>query len=197
MSKYYTILDIISGLRPEYIKTKEELESLKKYLEIFIRNVDIEFFINTELGDPYMLYRVYRTGLTNIVKKSNGKFGRIIPHNAPEKVEKVGNIYVIPDQHVLVNNDIEFSNNVDKILSSEFAQNISFDKGFGDFRLHIDSNWISFGDSNESFTGHVSDDNYSIMPSQLDLLSYEIPQSELSDYHVEKIEKNKSLKKIR
>lgn len=197
MSKYYTIFDIISGLRPEYIKTKEELESLKKYLEIFIRNVDIEFFINTELGDPYMLYRVYRTGLTNIVKKSNGKFGRIIPHNAPEKVEKVGNFYVIPDQHVLVNNDIEFSNNVDKILSSEFAQNISFDKEFGDYRLHIDSNWISFGDSNESFTGHVSDDNYSIMPSQLDLLSYEIPQSELSDYHVEKIEKNKSLKKIK
>ena len=197
MKKYYTILDIISGLRPEYIKTKEELESLKKYLEIFIRNVDIEFFINTELGDPYMLYRVYRTGLTNIVKKPNGKFGRIIPHNAPEEVEKVGDIYVIPDQHVLVNNDIEFSNNVDKILSSEFAQNISFDKKFGDFRLHIDSNWISFGDSNESFTGHVSDDNYSIMPSQFDLLSYEIPQSELSDYHVEKIEKNKSLKKMK
>ncbi len=69
MEKYYTIFDIVSGLRPEYLKTKEELESLKKYLEIFIKNVDIEFFINTSLGDPNMLYRMYRTGFTKHVWK--------------------------------------------------------------------------------------------------------------------------------
>lgn len=69
MGKYYTIFDIVSGLRSEYLKTKEELETLKKYLEIFIRNVDIEFFINTSLGDPNMLYRMYRTGFTKHVWK--------------------------------------------------------------------------------------------------------------------------------
>lgn len=69
MEKYYTIFDIVSGLRPEYLKTKEELETLKKYLEIFIRNVDIEFFINTSLGDPNMLYRMYCTGFTKHVWK--------------------------------------------------------------------------------------------------------------------------------
>lgn len=197
MEKYYTIFDIISGLRPEYLKTKEELESLKKYLEIIIRNVDIDFFINTELGDPYMLYRMYRTGLTNIVKKPNGRFGRIIPDNTPEKVEKVGNIYVIPAQHVLVRDDVEFSNKVDKILTSEFVQNISFDKEFGDFKLRIDSCWIGFGNSDKDFICHACKDDYSVISSQFDLLSYEIPKSELPDYHVEKIEKNKSLKKIK
>jgi len=197
MGKYYTIFDIVSGLRPEYLKTKEELETLKKYLEIFIRNVDIEFFINTSLGDPNMLYRMYRTGFTNVVKKPNGMFGRIIPHNAPEEIKKVGNIYVISDQHVLVKDDIGFSNKVDKILSSEFTQNISFDKEFGDFRLRIDSCWISFGNSDEAFTCHACKDDYSVISSQFDLLSYEIPQSELPDYHVERIEKNKSLKMIK
>lgn len=197
MGDYYTILDIISGLRPEYLMTKERLNDLKKFLEVYIRNVDIDFIISTKLGDSHMLYQMHRTGLTNIVQKPDGKFGRIIPHKAPVSVEKVGNIYVISDQHVLVKDDISFSEAVDKILNSNFSKNIDFSKDFGDFRLCIDSNWINFGNSDEVFTGHVSDDNFSILPSQLDLLSYSIKKSELPDYHAEAIDKVLSLKKLK
>ena len=198
MEKYYTIFDIISGLRPEYLKTKEELESLKKYLEIMAKNEDIEFYINTKgFNYPNMFYRLYHTGLISIEKRPDSIFRRIIPHKAPEKIEKVGDVYVVPEKHVLVKDEIQFSDQIDKILNSEFAQNINFDKDFGDFSLRIDSCWINFGNSDENFICHACKDDYSIVSSQFDLLSYEIPQSELSDYYVEKIEKNKSLKKIK
>lgn len=198
MEKYYTIFDIISGLRLEYLKTKEELESLKKYIEILCKNIDIEFFVNAGGYDyPNILYRLYRTGLTSVERRSDGKYGRFIPHAAPEKVEKVGSIYFVPEKRVFVKDDEEFSSGIDKILNSDFTKSIYFEKNFGDFRLRIDSCWISFGNSDVDFICHACKDDYSIVSSQFDLLSYEIPQSELSDYHVEKIEKNKSLKKMK
>ena len=202
MGDYYTILDIISGLRPEYLKTKEMLNDLKKFLEVYVRSADIDFLLSP-CDSPVenslqtaLSYRMVYSGVKK-VKNGEGNVGRLIPHKAPVSVEKVGNIYVIPDQHVLVKDDILFSEAVDKILNSEFSKNISFSKSFGDFELRIDSNWISFGDSNESFTGHVSDDRYSIAPSQLDLLSYSIKKSELPDYHAEVIDKTLSLKRFK
>ena len=147
MSDYYTILDIISGLRPEYLKTKERLNDLKKFLEVYVKSGDIDFLLassdsQTE-NDSYsaLLYRMVYTGVKSI-KNGEGKVGRLVPHTAPELVQKVGNIYVISDQHVLVKDDISFSSEVDKILNSSFSKNIDFSKDFGDFRLHIDSNWI-------------------------------------------------------
>lgn len=196
MGKYYTIFDIISGLRPEYIKTKKDLEDLKRFVEVATKE-DIRFSIQTHgYINPIFLYQLRRTGLLGMLMNGDGKIGRFIPHVPPKELEKYGNIYSIPDKFVHITNEVDFSNGVDKILNSEFAQNINFKGEIGDLSFFIDSGYISLKYGSVNLYYSVSE-NFTIKSSEIKLLSYEIPQSELPDYHVEMIEKNKSLKKIK
>ena len=197
MSEYYTFLDIIIGLKPEYLEFKKRLEGLKKYLEIYVKNVDLNFYVVTDgFISPRIVYSVLYNGKTSMLKSDNGAVG-LLPDLVYECIKKAGNIYIIPYVHALVVDDVKFSSQVDKILGSKFVKNINFNKRFDKFELYIDSNRICFGNSNESFIYFIDNDDYSILSSQQDLLSYKIARTELPDYYVSVIEKNKCLKKIK
>ena len=195
MEKYYTIYDIIIGLRPEYLKTKEELEALKKYLEILVKNRDVDFFVQTAGVDyPRMLYYMHKTVKTSTILGVDDIFKRFIPHQAPMPLGQDYDIYFVPEADVYIKNKKQFSADVEKILNSEFVQNINFEKKFGDSDISIDSGFVRFSNGDESLVYGV---NGVIQSSEIDLLCYGIPQSVLPEYHVEMIEKNKSLKKVK
>ena len=196
MEEYYTISDIISGLKPEYLKTKEELKSLKKYLNIFLKNLDIDFYVQTNGFDyPKMFYKVCFMVKSDELTKIDNMLGKNVFYKSPVYVRKIGNMYIVPDQHVLVIDDIKFSNKVDEILNCEFIKNINYNNVFDNFRLNIDSNCISFGNSDKSFNVDASKGDFSVLSFPNELLSYEINQSLLPEYYIETIEKNKCLKK--
>lgn len=194
MEKYYTVFDIISGLRPEYLKTKKQLELLKNYLELE-KNMDINFFIRTqEIQEPCMLYYLYRTDLLGNLSNGEGKLKRIIPHHAPEKLIKINNIYSIPDKHVLIKDEKEFSNEIKKILNSDFVQEIEFERSIEDYKIEIHASYMTFKKGNNSIT-YTIDDKLKSHNSELDILNYEISELMLPEYHADKIEETKILKK--
>ena len=195
MEKYYTIYDIITGLKPEYLKTKEELEALKKYLEVLAKNSDIDFFVQTAgVNYPRILYYMRKTGKTSVIISGSGILQRFIPHVAPMPLGKDSDIYFVPEANVHTNDKEHFSADIEKILNSEFVQNINFNKNFGDSVICIDSGFIRFSNGDESLVYGV---NGIIECSEIDLFSYGIPQSELPEYHAKTIEKNKCLEKAK
>ena len=196
MEKYYTIFDIINGLKPEYIKTKEELEALKRFVKVCSKNLGVDFFLQAfdGIGQPKLLYYMRKTGLIDDLAY---KFSGNISRSFPIKLMKRNNVYYIPEKNVYINNYPLFDAMIDDILNCDFAQNISFRKNIGNFVIDIDSNYINFSDGNKSLMYPVNNDSYRVPSSKVGLLSYEVAQSELPKYHVSMIEKNKSLKKIR
>ena len=197
MEKYYTIFDIINGLKPEYLKTKEELESLKKLLKICNKNINVDFYLQTFAGidHPNILYFMHKTGLIDVL--TNGMFGRGISYKFPMHVIKNNDVYRIPEESVFIMDSALFSSKIDGILNCDFTQNIGFKKSIGNFEIDIDGNYINFSNGMHSLMYPVNSEEYSIPSSKVGLLSYEIAQSELPEYHVSMIEKNKCLKKIR
>ena len=192
--KYYTLFELINGLRPSYKELNSDLKKLKKFIRLPKNYIDINFYqynINRGVID-YVLEGTLFDNIKNIFIDN--------PYNG--KVYKKYSNYIFTHDNIRLNNKYFFNKFVREILESDFVNNITYERRKNLKRLKITPSIIEFSIERESgsivFIYDCINDKYIYnqfdceftMPDMLGML---IDKDELSQFHVDTIEKNKSL----
>lgn len=132
---FYTVSEIIFGLRKEYLDNQKKLDELKKYLIPFDKNIEsIDLWIATPLGrkNAELMCSITKRQ-RQIEKLCNVMLKKVGESTYPKNYS--GFVRNNNDEYFLRNNDIkvkvlddcmeEFSDGVKEILDSDFAKNIA------------------------------------------------------------------------
>lgn len=199
-----SIGNLICALRPEYLKNRKHLKTLRDYVET---TGNLYFDLEDRKGDksPVLSYGFYEDNCLEDILS-----GRRLTH----PITLQNGVYVINDERAKITNQKEFMRQSSEILTSDFANNIITyidhieGSNFEISRLSIGMVFISitvaqrirkdkryimyrYGVERDKCTIEVS--NYSKDINVPDVLGEEIPISLLPDYHASVIEKNKRL----
>ena len=214
MENNYIVFDLIRSLRGEYNIIQHEIDELKSNIILPKNRKNLQIFLNMKGQYDEKAKLMYKIDRKDPIS-ATFKFVDFIANKGEQLdlafpiVKKDKDYFFACSSDILmITNQEEFNNRVKLLLSCPYAENANFEYENNEFAIDValgrvyvrnkeNDKELFYIFASDEYNMYIDDggNGIPIKDGLTDFLSYKIPESNLSDYYKEIIEKNKSLRK--